>query len=539
MLAWSPVPSLSNLVALGTKESGGAGFDNYGGELEIHALDWTDASTKSTIAGSVKTNGRFQSIAWSGMGAHAEQYTHGIIAGGMTDGTINIWDPAKLVKAHPQAQLSSMQPHRGAVNGLQFNPHPKSQHLLASGGSDGTVYIHALDAPDTPKQPFVPAPGPNTAKHTGEVTKVAWNSQVAHILASSSQDGSCLVWDLRAKKPWCELRDATRGSIADIAWNPLEGLQIVTACGDDQNPTLKMWDLRSSTTLPLATLQGHEQGLLSISWCPQDTSLLMSCGKDNKTILWDLFDCRPIYELPVTAPVQAGGGFGGFGASVGRRYFCDWSPKVPAVLATCSFDRKVQVYNMSAAKTTSARAPKWMRRPAGATFGFGGKLASFTSAAAKPDMKAPQPVRIAACIEDDALTGASQLFEQRIMMKDYKGLCETKATAAEEGNDLPESQTWRFMQVISSRPSACVPTGCRHRHCCHSTLRSSLRTLPASDCCSSSASMPTRCRLNSTRRLRPRPRPRPLRNHRPPAWTRLPSSAATRSTGLWRRRPRR
>ena len=90
MLAWSPVPSLSNLVALGTKESGGAGvstgerergrerkrelptpprhfqpphphhgtarrytqFDNYGGELEIHALDWTDASTKSTIAGS-------------------------------------------------------------------------------------------------------------------------------------------------------------------------------------------------------------------------------------------------------------------------------------------------------------------------------------------------------------------------------------------------------------------------------------------------------------------------------------------------------
>ena len=76
-----------------------------------------------------------------------------------------------------------------------------------------------------------------------------------------------MVWDLRAKKPWCELRDATRGSIADIAWNPLEGLQIVTACGDDQNPTLKMWDLRSSTTLPLATLQGHEQGLLSISWC--------------------------------------------------------------------------------------------------------------------------------------------------------------------------------------------------------------------------------------------------------------------------------
>ena len=64
-----------------------------------------------------------------------------------------------------------------------------------------------------------------------------------------------MVWDLKQKKPWCELRDAGRGAISDIAWNPSEGLQIVTAMGDDANPQIKMWDLRSSTTLPLATLQ--------------------------------------------------------------------------------------------------------------------------------------------------------------------------------------------------------------------------------------------------------------------------------------------
>ena len=58
----------------------------------------------------------------------------------------------------------------------------------------------------------------------------------------------------------CELRDPSGGTIADVAWNPDQGLHLVTASGDDRNPVLKLWDLRSSTSLPLATLQGHTEG---------------------------------------------------------------------------------------------------------------------------------------------------------------------------------------------------------------------------------------------------------------------------------------
>jgi hypothetical protein len=44
------------LVALATKDSAGAGFDEYGGELEIHELDFSsgEAATKEPI-GSVKS----------------------------------------------------------------------------------------------------------------------------------------------------------------------------------------------------------------------------------------------------------------------------------------------------------------------------------------------------------------------------------------------------------------------------------------------------------------------------------------------------
>ena len=64
---------------------------------------------------------------------------------------------------------------------------------------------------------------------SAEVSQVAWNTQVSHILASASQNGSCFVWDLRQKKAWCELRDPTGGSISDIAWNPDQGLNLITA----------------------------------------------------------------------------------------------------------------------------------------------------------------------------------------------------------------------------------------------------------------------------------------------------------------------
>lgn len=74
-------------------------------------------------------------------------------------------------------------------------------------------------------------------------------------------------------------------SISDIAWHPDQGLNIVTASGDDKNPVIKLWDLRSSASLPLATLQGHTEGILSVSWCPNDPSLLLSCGKDNRTMM--------------------------------------------------------------------------------------------------------------------------------------------------------------------------------------------------------------------------------------------------------------
>ncbi len=49
VLAWSRLAAHPNLVALGTKDSAGAGFDDYGGELELHKVDFGDSKSSTSV----------------------------------------------------------------------------------------------------------------------------------------------------------------------------------------------------------------------------------------------------------------------------------------------------------------------------------------------------------------------------------------------------------------------------------------------------------------------------------------------------------
>eukprot|EP00636_Phaeomonas_parva_P017732 CAMPEP_0118852002 /NCGR_PEP_ID=MMETSP1163-20130328/1209_1 /TAXON_ID=124430 /ORGANISM="Phaeomonas parva, Strain CCMP2877" /LENGTH=322 /DNA_ID=CAMNT_0006784401 /DNA_START=142 /DNA_END=1107 /DNA_ORIENTATION=+ len=293
-LCWCPLAARPYLFATGTKDSGGVGFDDYGGDLEIYSLNMEEAGYGTAKLGSVKTGSRFASLSWSAMAGHAEAFPCGLVAGGMTDGCVNVWDPSRLMSEESQCQVSTVQPHAGSVTAVQFNPHAESSHVLASGGADGNVWITPFDNPASPT-PLPPAPEPSPTRHSGPINSVAWNTQVSHIVCTGSSDGSSIIWDLRQKMPWCVIRG--QNAISEVCWNPENGQHLITASSDDQNPVVRLFDLRSSTDLPLTECRGHTQGVLSLSWCPHDTSLIMTCGKDNRTLLWDLHLATPVYEL--------------------------------------------------------------------------------------------------------------------------------------------------------------------------------------------------------------------------------------------------
>lgn len=69
-----------------------------------------------------------------------------------------------------------------------------------------------------------------------------------------------------------------------------------------------------------------------------DASLLMSCAKDNRTLLWDLFSLKPVYELPpgAGAELPASGRFSFFSAWGGGAWClaCLAGPVVCCVLSS-------------------------------------------------------------------------------------------------------------------------------------------------------------------------------------------------------------
>ncbi|DBA02893.1 TPA: hypothetical protein N0F65_005920, partial [Lagenidium giganteum] len=451
-VAWSPVRRRAELLALGSKGDGGVGFENTGGEFKLVSMDFSDPSTNMLTLGSIKTPSRFTSLAWREVLKHTDTCPYGVVAGGMADGAVTLWNPKAMIDGDHKGEAGACEigrvvRHKGAVNALQFNPHDDSSHLLASGGSDGEVYIMSLEKLASPGV-FTPGGGNAPQQQVNEITSVAWNTQVNYILATGTQNGSTVIWDLKQKKPWCEMRDPQRGTISAIAWNPKEGLQIATASGDDQRPVVKLWDLRNSTSTPLAEFHGHTAGLLSLSWCQNDPGLILSCGKDNKTLLWDLFSRQPMFEFPSDGHSPSMGSDQFFGGGAGqRRWNVQWSPKIPAVSSACTLDGKVQVWGLSGGGNPACRAPRWLRRPAGASFGFGGKLITIANPkeGAAPNADRRRMIHMHRIVSEAPLVAEAEELDRSLESKDFRGHCERKIASA---TNEKEKSVWNFMKIL-------------------------------------------------------------------------------------------
>ena len=105
----------------------------------------------------------------------------------------------------------------------------------------------------------------------------------------------------------------------------------MVASDDDTTPVVQMWDLRNAHS-PAKTLMGHTRGILDISWCPFDAAMLLTCAKDNRTLCWNPSTGQILCELP---------------SSTNWNFDVRWSPKLPAILTSASFDGYVNIYSLA------------------------------------------------------------------------------------------------------------------------------------------------------------------------------------------------
>lgn len=358
-----------------------------------------------------------------------------------------IWLISWLLMAYRDAQIEQIDKHTGPIQALQFNPY--RSNILASAGAKGELYIHDLD--DQSKTFRLGKAGANP----DEYTTLDWNKKVAHILATGSSGGFVTVWDVRAKKETLTLNHFGRKTVSAVSWDPEVPTRLVTAIPTDQNPLVLVWDLRN-TNAPEKTLQAHDQGVLSLSWCTQDSDILLSCGKDNRTIAWNPHSGEQLGEFPVVT---------------NWTFQTRFNPSNPNLLATASFDGKIAIQTLqnTGATTEQSKAaaqapegedffsqthvepqgasfslktpPKWLKRRAGVAFGFGGKLVRFGVHDSK------SKITISTFAVDSQISDASEEFDKALQKGDLTAICENKiAKAATE----EEKADWTVIETLTS-----------------------------------------------------------------------------------------
>lgn len=389
---------------------------------------------------------RFHDLAW---GPPDETHPRGIIAGGLENGSLQLWDAERLISGASVAQIAHTTKHSGAIKSLQFNP--LKPQILATAGDKGELWIHDTNDIENPLRLG------NAAARSDDIECVAWNRKVSHILATGGSGGFVTVWDLKTKKASLTLNN-NRKRVSAIAWDPHNSTKLLTATPDDNTPVILLWDLRNSNA-PERTLQGHEQGILSLSWCEQDADLLLSCGKDNRTLLWN---------------PQNGERYGEFPEVTNWTFSTRFNPHNPSLSATASFDGKIAIQtlqntNSSTAQTatqnsldgedffTSAqtqpqgasfslpKAPAWLKRPIGASFGFGGKVIVFKKNTAATGHPGTSKVVISHFSVDSDVTAEAEKFEASLQSGDLKQIC---ASHLEQAKTEEEKADWLVMETL-------------------------------------------------------------------------------------------
>ncbi|KAG8701025.1 protein transport protein S31, partial [Ceratobasidium sp. 423] len=208
--------------------------------------------------------------------------------------------------------------------------------ILASSSVGGELYIWDLKNLSTPYAPVV------NEQCLDGVSALAWNAQVAHILTSSS------LSRYTGKREVVALQYGGGGPVG----GPGAGqgaTRLITASEDDSQPVIMLWDLRNARA-PEKILTGHEGGILNILWCPQDPEMLLSCGKDNRTMVWNPNSGEIVGQLP---------------PSNNWSFLTSWNPRNPDIFATANYDSSIALPSIqsTAPTSTTTTAPKTPANP--------------------------------------------------------------------------------------------------------------------------------------------------------------------------------
>ncbi|XP_002912516.1 protein transport protein Sec31A isoform X10 [Ailuropoda melanoleuca] len=468
MQAWSPAQNHPIYLATGTSAQQLDATFSTSASLEIFELDLSDPSLDMKSCATFSSSHRYHKLIWGPHKMDPKGNVSGVLIAGGENGNIILYDPSKIIAGDKEVVIAQNDKHTGPVRALDVNIF--QTNLVASGANESEIYIWDLNNFATPMTPGAKTQPPE------DISCIAWNRQVQHILASASPSGRATVWDLRKNEPIIKVSDhSNRMHCSGLAWHPDVATQMVLASEDDRLPVVQMWDLRFASS-PLRVLENHARGILAIAWSMADPELLLSCGKDAKILCSNPNTGEVLYELPTNTQWC---------------FDIQWCPRNPAVLSAASFDGRISVYSIMGGSADGLRQkqvdklsssfgnldpfgtgqplpplqipqqtaqhnivlplkkpPKWIRRPVGASFSFGGKLVTFenvkTQAQQGAEQQQQQHVFISQVVTEKEFLSRSDQLQQVVQSQGFVSYCQKKIDASQTEF---EKNVWSFLKV--------------------------------------------------------------------------------------------
>ncbi|GIX80694.1 probable cytosolic iron-sulfur protein assembly protein Ciao1 [Caerostris extrusa] len=269
-----------------------------------------------------------RSIAWSSCGS--------FLASTGFDSTTCIWDR----RSGEFECVATLEGHENEVKSAAWS---SSGHYIATCSRDRTVWIWEVGEDTEYECASV------LNSHTQDVKRVLWHP-MKDILASASYDDSIKLykevnddWDL-----FCSLESHT-STVWAMAFNSVGNL--MASCSDDK--TVKIWKeylpgntdgIHVGGQDPIwncvCTISGyHERAIYDISWCPLTDLIATACADNCIRVFKESDDSDPnlpTYNLIATENSTHEQDVNSV----------DWNPKIPGLLASCSDDGTVRLWEV-------------------------------------------------------------------------------------------------------------------------------------------------------------------------------------------------
>ncbi|ACO66010.1 predicted protein [Micromonas commoda] len=236
---------------------------SWDGVAKVHAVTRAHGGRPATIRTASTCRGHSTGLYACEFSSLAFGGLLGTVSG---DGTCRLWQDRDGNLTYECVGV--LEGHRDEVNGLAFAPNAP---LLATASDDGTAVVWDLN-------------GGTLTGHGDDVVGVCFHPRDSRVLATGSDDGTVRVWDTRGTCDGGVVTTLTLHGSREtkrIAFSP-NGAMLAAGGADG---TCAVVD--ASTWERIATLAGHTDTVFDVAWSP-DAKSIVTASHDASWRVWSV-----------------------------------------------------------------------------------------------------------------------------------------------------------------------------------------------------------------------------------------------------------